>query len=77
MQRERLEGGRASLARRVGHLHQHRAGRPEREGGRLGREILYTTTSWKQMLILRLCQNCDKSLYTPPPLGGGGGGGGI
>ena len=39
----------------------------------LGREILYTTTSWKRHLRLRLYQNRDKSFYTPPPLGGGGG----
>ena len=43
--------------------------------GLLGREILYTTTSWKQFQRLQMCQNRDKSLYTPPPLGGGGGGG--
>ena len=40
----------------------------------LGREILYTTTSWKWLLRLRLYQNWDKSFYTPPTLGGGGGG---
>ena len=32
---------------------------------KLGREILYTTTSWKWLLRLRLQQNWDKSLYTP------------
>ena len=41
-----------------------------------GREILYTTTSWKWRLRLRPCHNQDKSFSAPPPLGGGGGGGG-
>ena len=34
--------------------------------------ILYTTTSWRWLLTLRLYQNWNKSFYAQPPLGGGG-----
>ena len=34
--------------------------------GELGREILYTTTSWKRLLRLRLYKNWEKLLYTTP-----------
>ena len=34
----------------------------------MGREILYTATTWRGILRLRLCKNWDRSLYTPPPI---------
>ena len=39
----------------------------------LGREILYSTTSWELFLRLQMCSNWDNNFYTPPHLGGGGG----